>query len=131
MPSVTVQLFCSEIWPCGTKTPLCQGQSSIHLSITSGLLHLCAGIMALISQFRTTPTESCPICNYDVFTCSRLSIQNTHPFIGSYMLSKPTPHDYSPKYLCSLGSTYDHVPRLCDTPLHSSSHTLILSDKLL
>ena len=34
------------------------------------------------------------------------------------------------KYPCSLCSTFDHVPRFRGTPLHSSSPTLTLVDKL-
>ena len=78
----------------------------------------------------TSNVESCPIDNYDVFTCSRLFSQDTHPFIGSYTPLRLMPHNYSPKSPCFLGSTYDHVPRLRGTLLHPSSPTLILLDKL-
>ena len=84
-----------------------------------------------ISQFQTTLLESCPTSNYDASTCSRLSSQDTHPFIGSHMPSELLPHDCSPKYHCSLGSTYDHMPKPRAILLHSLSRTLLLSDKLL
>ena len=110
---------------------MCQDQSSICLSITSRLLHLCAYILAPISQLRKTPTESYPTGNHDAFTCSSFIAETLTPFISSRMPSRLMPHDYSPKYPCSLGSTCDHVPRSRGTPLHPSSPTLILSDKLL
>ena len=78
------------------------------------------------------PNMTIVIC-YDKYysTCSRLSSQDTHLFIGSHMPSKVTPHECSPKYPCSFGRTCDHVTRSRDTPLNLLSPTLILSDKLL
>ena len=59
------------------------------------------------------------------------SSRDTCSFIGSHVPSRLMPYDCSPKYACSFGSTYGHVPRSRGTPLHPSSPTLILSDKLL